>query len=180
MAYTTLTASTLVSEIPDILNGVTSRAVPCSLLTGPTSPATLNTAFVAAWAFDLSDTLSVTVPIPPRADITAAPSLQIALMPLTTESSKEAALTFASDTVTASANPIAGTGAQSAASGDIALGATAGTLQIVTIPLSTAVYASATAGQIVGVLTRTAISGGTELTGQVGVVGAALVHTINR
>lgn len=180
MAYTTLTASTLVSEIPGILNGVTTRAVPCSLLTGPTSPATLNTAFVAAWAFDLSDTLSVTVPIPPRADITVAPSLQIALMPLTTETGKEAALTFASDTVTASANPIAGTGAQSAASGDIALGATAGTLQIVTIALTTAVYASATAGQIVGVLSRTAISGGTELAGQVGVVGAALVHTINR
>ncbi len=180
MAYTTLTASTLVSEIPDALNGVTSRAVPCSLLTGPTSPATLNTALVAAWAFDLSDTLSVTVPIPPRADITAAPSLQIALMPLTSETGKEAAFTFASDTVTASANPVAGTGAQSSVSGDIALGTTSGTLQLVTIALSASVFASSTAGQIVGVLSRTAIAGGSELVGQVGVVGAALVYTIDR
>ena len=180
MAYTTLTASTLVSEIPDALNGVTSRAEPCSLLTGPGSPATLNTAFVAAWAFDLADTLSVTVPIPPRADITAAPSLQLALMPLTTETGKEAAFTFASDTVTASANPVAGTGAQSSVSGDVALGSTAGTLQVVTIALSASVYAAATAGQIVGVLSRTAISGGSELSGQVGIVGAALVYSIDR
>ena len=180
MAYTSLTASTLASELPDALNGVTTRAAQCAILAGPTSPATLNTAFVAAWAFDLSDTLSVTVPIPPRADITVAPSLQITLMPLTTETGKEAALTFASDTVTASANPVAGTGAQSAASGDIALGATAGTLQVATIPLTTAVFASATAGQIAGVLSRTAIAGGSELTGQVGVVSVALVYTINR
>jgi hypothetical protein len=180
MAYTTLTASTLVSEIPDALNGVTSRTAPCSLLTGPGSPATLNTAFVAAWAFDLSDTLSVTVPIPPRADITAAPSLQVALMPLTTETGKEAAFTFASDTVTSSANPVAGAGAQSSVSGDIALGATGGTLQVLTIALSASVYASAASGQIVGVLSRTAISGGSELIGQVGVVGAALVYSIDR
>jgi len=42
------------------------------------------------------------------------------------------------------------------------------------------VFASATAGQIAGVLSRTAIAGGSELAGQVGVVSVALVYTINR
>ncbi|MCH9836282.1 hypothetical protein K0U83_11505 [bacterium] len=180
MTYTTLTPSTLNSDLPSALNGVTTRAEEGLLLTGPSSPATLSTAFVAAWAFDLSDTLSVTLPIPPRADITVAPVLRLILMPLTSESGKEAAFTFASDTVTASANPVAGTGAQSVTTADIALGTTAGTLQLVEVTLSTSVFASVTAGQIVGVLTRAAISGGTELAGQVGVVGAQLVYTITR
>lgn len=180
MTYTSITSSTLVSDLPDILNGVTTRTAQCHLLTGPATAATLSTAFVAAWAFDLNDKTSCTITIPPRVDTAVAPSLQLALMPLTSETGKEAAIKFSSDTVTSSNNPVAGTGAQSATSADIVLGTTAGTVQLVTIPLSVDVYQTATSGQIVGILERTAIADGTELTGQVGVIGAALVYTIER
>jgi hypothetical protein len=122
----------------------------------------------------------VTAQLPARADVTVAPVLQLAVMPLTSESGKEAAFTYDSDTVTASNTPVAGTGAQTATSADIVLSATAGTLQLVEITLSTDVFQGATAGHIAGVLERTAIADGTELTGQVGLLGASITYTIER
>lgn len=146
MAYTSITASTQVSDLPDILNGVTTRSMPVNLLTGKPTAATLDTSATAAWAFDLNDNLSIRVPLPARADVSVAPSLVIALMPLTSETGKEVAFEVATDTVTATNTPVADTGAQSVTSADIAMPTTADTLNIVTVTLSTDVFQSATQG----------------------------------
>ena len=110
MTYTQITASTLVSDLPDIINGVTTRAERLDLLTGVATSASLNTATHAAWSFALNENLSVRGALPTRADTSVAPVLQLALMPLTSESNKEVAFEFVSDTVTASNEPVANTG----------------------------------------------------------------------
>lgn len=182
MTYTDLISSTLVSDSPDILNGVKTRTVPGILATGPATSATSGvTAGVQGWEFTLNDNATLVFPIPERVDIAVAPVLRLTIAPTTSEAAtKECEFTFASDTVTSGSTPIAGAGAQSTASADLVLSITLGTMQIADTTLTTAVFASAVAGSIVGVLSRTAITDGTELVGDVSVIAAALVYTIER
>lgn len=181
MTYTDITSSTLVSGAPDILNGVKTRTVLGALNVGPATSAVAGVvAGVHGIEFSLNDKATLVFPIPERVDKAVAPVLRLTLAPTTSEVTKECEFTFASDTVTAAATPVAGTGAQSTASADIALSGTLGTMQIVDTTLTIAVFATAVAGTIVGVLSRTAITDGVELTGDVSVISAALVYTIER
>lgn len=181
MTYTDLTASTLVSDSVDILNGVKLRTVPGILSTGPgTSAVSGVVAGVHGFEFSLNDDATLVFPIPERVDILVAPVLRLTIAPTAGESTKECEFTFASDTVTSAATPVAGAGAQSTTTADIPLAGVLGTMQIEDTTLTTAVFATAIAGSIVGVLTRTAITDGTELTADVSVIAAALIYTIER
>lgn len=181
MTYAALTSSTKISEAPDLLNGVTTRTEPGALNVGPATSATAGVASgVYALEFDLDDKASLVFALPARADLAVAPKLRLAIAPITGESDKECEFTFSSDTVTAGNTPIIGAGSESAVSGDVALGTTAGKLQIVDVTLSTAFWEAANAGAIVGILQRTAIADGSELTGDVAVVSACLLYSIER
>ena len=181
MTYTDLTSSTLVSGAPDILNGVKTRSSHGGLSAGPlTSASSGVVAGLRGMEFALNEQATSFFVIPDRVDILVAPVLRLTLAPCTSEASKSCAFTFSSDTVTAASTPVADTGAQSTATADVALSATLGTMQLVDVTLTTAVWGAATAGTIVGKLKRTAIGAGTELTGDVSVISAVLIYTIER
>lgn len=181
MTYTDLTASTLVSGVPDILNGVKTRAVEFHMRAGVTSTAGQGTACgLHGREFLIGEDVTLITAIPERADILVAPTLRLLIAPCTSEVGREVRFQLDVDVVHASANPIAGTGALSYASADINIGATLGTMQIVDTTLSTAVWDSVTEGFIAGTLSRIALVDGTNLTGDCAVLASSLVYTIER
>tara|TARA_R110002167_G_scaffold26380_4_gene90886 strand:- start:2061 stop:2612 length:552 start_codon:yes stop_codon:yes gene_type:complete len=183
MTYTLLTSSTLVSSVPDILNGVTLAAVPGMMHVGPATSSTASVALgVHAFASGIGDKTSLNFTIPPNVDIAVAPTLMLTVAPLTAESSKVVALKYSSDTSSVDSEPTFGAFAQTTTSADYPSTTTIGASQIIEITLSTAVWAAGDPpnGLIVGVLERVAATVGTDLTGDVGVVCACLTYTIER
>lgn len=181
MTYTSITSSTQVSSLPDILNGVTTRTVLGQISTGPATSATFGvTCGLYAAEFGLNDNATLLFPIPLRVDNAVAPTLRLWTAPCASEASKEVEFTLASDQATASNSPVAGTGGDTWTTADLALSGTLGTIEQHDTTLGTAIWESATAGLIAAKLTRTAITDGTELTADCAVLAAALVYTIER
>lgn len=181
MTYTDLTSSTLVSDAVGILNGVKTRSMPGMLHTGPATASTASVALgVHAFASGIGDKTSLNFTIPPRVDILVAPVLKLTVAPLTAEGAKSIAFKYSSDTSSTDSEPTFGTFAQTTTSADYASTSTIGASQIIEITLSTAVWAGDTQGLIVGVLERVAVGVGTDLAGDVGVVCACMIYTIER
>jgi len=181
MTYTSITSSTQVSSLPDILNGVTTRTVHGYPEVTTGASGFFGTACgVRAFQHGLNDTGLWLFTVPDRVDITVAPTLRLWIAPCGSEASKEVRFDFDWDVANSSTTPVAGTHGTGVTGDDVAVSATVGTVQQHDIALTTAVWGGETTGLIIGELKRRTIADGTELTADIAVIMCGLRYTIER